>query len=116
MGDVRFVHSVVCERTTIGDRYRASAAWQSMDAYLVDWKMAYERLGRQIAELEAMRDQRKADKEAGVWPPDVVVQVSAEDRVTGLMEALEQSVNAAKAERDRLRAATKNCSNQGGES
>lgn len=61
--------SVVARRTQLDDRYLAHAAHQSMTAYVKDWEEAYARLGRQLDALRAQRDERKAAKAAGTWPP-----------------------------------------------
>ena len=63
------LRSTVYERTKIPDGYREHAAWQNFQVHLEDWEAAHRRLGRQIEELRALRDARKADAEAGLWPP-----------------------------------------------
>lgn len=55
--------------TEISDTYRRCAAWQSMEAYLLDWKAARDRLDRQIGEMDRMLGQRRAAEQAGEWPP-----------------------------------------------
>lgn len=93
------IASAVERGTSISDRYRESASWQSMDAFLVDWHRAQHRLNRQITELTKLRDERRDATERGEWPPPTTS--PAEGRVVDLMAALEQSIADARAARDR---------------
>lgn len=61
--------SKVQRATTLDDRYCRAAGYTSMNVYLDDWCAAYERLGRAIERLRALRDQRVAEVERGEWPP-----------------------------------------------
>lgn len=62
------LHATVRARTDLPDLYRRSAAHQSMSHYLADWEKAYEVLGRRIAVLRSLRDERQAEQSSGVWP------------------------------------------------
>lgn len=55
--------------STLREGFRRNAAYQAMDVYLADRQAAHERLGRAIAELQALRDERAAQVERGEWPP-----------------------------------------------
>lgn len=61
--------SSVRKATTLRKGFRRHAAYQAMDVVLADWQAAHERLGRAIAELQALRDERAAQVERGEWPP-----------------------------------------------
>lgn len=112
--------ATVRERTKLDGRYRESASWQSMQAYLDDWRAARARLDRQIAELTVMVERRRQQVRRGEWPPETAgsTPITADDAlaasealltstppepVVDLMAALERSVAEAKAARDRQR-------------
>lgn len=108
-----FVSHVVTDRTALAAGYLEHASHQSMSAYLADWEQAQRRLARQIVNLRDARDARKADTEAGLWPPRRVVEGSesqvapglpaggersAPSTVSDLCAALQESLDVAKAE------------------
>lgn len=63
------LYSRVRKATGIHARYRAHASYRSMDVFLDDWQATYDLLGRRIATLQILRDERKREVEAGEWPP-----------------------------------------------
>ena len=65
-----FLAAIVGRKTTIAEGFERHAAHQSMTTYLLDWEQAHARLGRRIAELRQLRDDRRAASAAGTWPPE----------------------------------------------
>lgn len=63
-----FLAATVRERTKLDGRYRESAAWQSMEQHLNDWRTAHARLDHQIAELTVMMERRQQQVRRGGWP------------------------------------------------
>ena len=61
--------SVVRLRTQLSDGFLEHAAHEAMTVYLEDWEKAKMRLDHYIDVLREARDERKAAKERGDWPP-----------------------------------------------
>lgn len=63
-----FLAAKVDRATQVPERYKASAAHQSMTVYLEDWEQAHAILGRRLAKLRQLRDDRRGAAERGEWP------------------------------------------------
>lgn len=99
---MRLLADFIRRTTGIPKTYREHAAYQSIDAYLDDWRKAHDQLGKRIEALQALRDERALQVLQGEWPPAALEEpVPERPQVEDLLANLERSIVAAKAARAR---------------